>query len=301
MLKRSRLAFAMSISAAVLCGCGGAAETARTTTDASPVAAAKDKKHQFESAKADCMKQKGFKYVAYVKPEKQLSDQDRKLASGDYEAMRTYREKYGFGIFSRHVYPTEIGIETSHEEVDDDPNVKILRKFSPAQHDAYNKAKDACISAASKQVLGLTVKSNIDYFGQYTLSLRRLRGAELDGDAKLVELAGSMATCLKGKGHPVKDTKPSRMQRRGEDLFMDQQGAIGREQQGDLPKGPKMTKETRQFQMPTLSPQQARPYLDKEIKAALDDLECGKDFYATYEPRDTAIKQRLNEQFASSF
>ncbi|MEV1167222.1 hypothetical protein [Nonomuraea sp. NPDC049784] len=78
------------LALAVLCGCGGAAETAAAP---SPSAAAKDKKHQFEAAKADCMKQKGFKYIPYVYPQPQGTEEGRRRAAGDYQAMRKYREK----------------------------------------------------------------------------------------------------------------------------------------------------------------------------------------------------------------
>ncbi|MEU1728538.1 hypothetical protein [Nonomuraea sp. NPDC005692] len=48
-----------------------------------------------------------------------------------------------------------------------------------------------------------------------------------------------------------------------------------------------------------LTPAQAQPYLAKEIKAALDDLECGKDFYRAYTPKVEAITQRIAEEFGS--
>ncbi|MEW9549864.1 hypothetical protein [Nonomuraea sp. NPDC050783] len=288
MLKRSRLTLALSAAAAVLCGCGGAA----ASPAAAPSTAVQDKKRQFETVKADCMKQKGFTYVPYVKPEKQESDQERELASGDYAAMRAHREKYGFGIFSLHIYPKELGDPAQ------DPNVKIAGALSPSQGEAYQQAKDACTGVAGKQVLGLTLKSGIDYYSQLAQAHKRAKAAELDGDPELVSLAGSMATCLKGKGYTVSDTRPTAMAGRGETAFMEQQSTLGREQQGDLPDRPKMTKDTKQFQMPTLTPEQARPYLAKEIKAALDDLECGKDFYAAYTPRETALQRQVNDRFA---
>ena len=48
---------------------------------------------------------------------------------------------------------------------------------------------------------------------------------------------------------------------------------------------------------PTLTPEEARPYLNKEIKAALDDLECGKDFYPAYLPKEKAVDQQIYEEF----
>ncbi|MER6575525.1 hypothetical protein [Nonomuraea sp. NPDC001023] len=293
MLKRSRLAIAMSLSAAVLCGCGGAAEPTGGAETAQPsrAAAAKDKKHQFEAAKADCMKQKGFKYVPYVKPEDKSED-TRKRNSGDYQAMRKYRAKYGFGRFAIHVYPTE-GPDAQAEM---DPNVKIQEDLSPAQNDAYNKAINVCMVTAGKQALGLTLKSRMDYYNQLGLARKRAKAAELDGDPRLVELTGPMATCLKGKGYSVTDTKPTAMNLRGDEEFGRQQDKLGRAQQKNLPDDEKRTSGS--FIMPELTPEAAKPYLAKEIKAALDDLECGKDFYATYVPKEAALEQKINDQFA---
>ncbi|MFC7588846.1 hypothetical protein ACFQYP_37980 [Nonomuraea antimicrobica] len=118
---------------------------------ASTTAAAKDKKQQFEAAKADCMKQKGFKYVPYVKPEEQVSEEERKRDSGDYQAMRKYREKYGFEAFSQFVYPDEIGIPAAVADHEADPNAAVIGSLSGAQLDAYNKAKDGCVSQAAKR------------------------------------------------------------------------------------------------------------------------------------------------------
>ncbi|MEV0379294.1 hypothetical protein [Nonomuraea sp. NPDC050643] len=300
MLKRSRLALALSFSVAVLCGCGGAAESAQPTP-ATSTTAVKDKKHRFESVKADCMKRQGFKYVAYVKPEEQETEQDRKVASGDYEAMRKHREKYGFGVFSMFVYPKELRApEHMGGEAVQDPNIKIQTSLSPAQDTAYRKAKDTCVAQAGKQVLGLTLKSNMDYFNSVTLAHRQAKTRELDGDAELAELAGVMASCLKGKGDTVGETKPTVMARLGEDRFMFELDKIGRRQDDKVPDvaPPRKPGKGMQLHMPDLTPQDARPYLGKEIKAALDDLECGKDFYAIYQPRVSALQQQINDRYA---
>ncbi|WP_433519512.1 hypothetical protein ACQP2T_30585 [Nonomuraea sp. CA-143628] len=48
---------------------------------------------------------------------------------------------------------------------------------------------------------------------------------------------------------------------------------------------------------PNLKPARARPYLDKEIKAALKDLRCGKDFYPAYSPKAIEITSRVYQGF----
>ncbi|GAA3254271.1 hypothetical protein [Nonomuraea helvata] len=287
------------LALAVLCGCGGAAETAAPPSPSA--AAAKDKKHQLEAAKADCMKQKGFKYVAWVKPELPETEEDRSRAAGDYQAMRKYREKYGFGIFAEFIYPKEMDTtEAQGERGAADPNAKIQEALSDTQLGAYYKAKDACMVTAGKQVLGVTLKSNIDYYNQIALARKRATSSTLDTDAKLMELAATMATCLKGKGYTVGDTTPTAMAKRGENAFFEQLDKVGREQDDSVPNVPPPTKkgQSQPINMPRLTAEQARPYLAKEIKAALDDLECGKDFYPAYTPRKSAIDTQIRAQFA---
>ncbi|MEV4186201.1 hypothetical protein AB0J28_32715 [Streptosporangium canum] len=48
---------------------------------------------------------------------------------------------------------------------------------------------------------------------------------------------------------------------------------------------------------PGLSPDEARPYLVGEVKAALDDLECGRDFHAAFKPRQQKIHDRVYRKF----
>ncbi|MEV0230598.1 hypothetical protein [Nonomuraea sp. NPDC050786] len=288
------------LALAVLCGCGGAAETTAPPSP-SPAAAAKDKKHQLEAAKADCMKQKGFKYVAWVKPEIPTGEEDRLRDAGDYQAMRKYREKYGFGIFAEYVYPQEMDTpQAQAERGAADPNAKIQEALSDTQLGAYYKAKDACMATAGKQVLGVTLKSNIDYYNQIAMARKRATSSTLDTDPKLMELSTAMATCLKGKGYTVGDTTPTAMAKRGETAFSEQQDKLGREQDDTVPDVPSPGKkgQRQEIHMPRLTAEQAKPYLAKEIKAALDDLECGKDFYPAYTPRKSAIDAQIRAQFA---
>ncbi|MEV0348899.1 hypothetical protein AB0H88_24245 [Nonomuraea sp. NPDC050680] len=54
-----------------------------------------------------------------------------------------------------------------------------------------------------------------------------------------------------------------------------------------------------QYYEPRIPVNTARQYLNREIKAALDDLECGKDFYAAYLPRNAEIVRRVEREFGS--
>ncbi|WP_188192171.1 hypothetical protein [Nonomuraea sp. SYSU D8015] len=277
-------------AAAAISGCGGAAESAAPSPSPS-----QDKRHQLEAAKADCMKQKGFEYVAFVQ-EFKGTDQDDKRAAGDYQAMQKYREKHGFGVFSRHVYP-----QAASRGADpvSNPNGKIQSSLSSAQMGAYRKALDACTSTSIKQVLGLEVKSDRDYYTLRNKAARKAVDGTLNTDPTLVELASAMATCLKGKGYSIADTTPAAMSGRGQKEFLVQEDKLGREQFDDVPDvtPPANEDEIPMYVAPNLTPEQARPYLQKEVEAALDDLECGKDFYAAYMPKESAIQKQVNDQF----
>ncbi|MEU7742268.1 hypothetical protein [Nonomuraea sp. NPDC049158] len=298
MPKRSPLAPVVALVALVaLGGCGGTAEKA---PQPSQTVAAKDKKHLLESVKADCMKLKGFKYVAYVPAEKQESEDDKARNLGDYQAMRKHREKYGFGVFAMHVYPKEMGnpaVKPDNPEIN--PNWKIQTSLSKAQATAYQKAADGCMIEAAKKVLGKTVKSMDDYFNQQNRASDQASARTIDSDPKLIELASAMAGCLKGKGYPIGKTTPTAMSRQGQKVFLAQEDKLGRQQRDDVPDVAPPVKEGEMAMTyaPTLTPEEARPYLNKEIKAALDDLECGKDFYPAFMPKGEAVTQQINEEF----
>ncbi|MEO3874401.1 hypothetical protein ABGB18_36885 [Nonomuraea sp. B12E4] len=280
MPRRSTFALALSFSATLLCGCGGATESPRPA----PVATAgMDKKHQIEAVKADCMKERGFKYVAWVQP-KEKTEEERSRASGNYQAMRKYRQKYGFGIWSIPVYREEMNRLAGVPEPGSDPNMQVALNLSPTQQEAWTKARDTCTSEAVTQVLGLTVKSHGDLIQQMLAARKRAMTAELDGDPELRELTAAMSDCLRSKGYAVSDTAPTALAGRGGDVFDLQRVEINKKQHVEA--------------FVEFTPQQARPYLNREIKAALDDLECGKDFYAAYMARESAIENRISDQFA---
>ena len=142
------------VATAVLSGCGGDAEpTAKSASPASkPAATTQEKRRQFQSVKADCMKQKGFKYIAYVPAEDPDTEGERKRRAGDYEALKAQRAKYGFGVFSLFVYPKGPDAPDSMPDLSgDDPNDKIRAKLSPAQRTSYWKAMTACFVVAASR------------------------------------------------------------------------------------------------------------------------------------------------------
>ncbi|WP_433225578.1 hypothetical protein [Microtetraspora malaysiensis] len=262
---------------ALVAGCG-------TGTTASPSAApspTQDKAYMIQAAKADCMKTKGFRYVPYVYRLK-LSEQDTKPF--DYATEKASRSKYGFGIF--------IGLgpdKTPDPDPEADPNVAIVTNLSPAQSSAYKKAAENCVVQAARQVTGKNVKSWSDWYGQAGEVLQRLWKRELDGDPKLVQLASDMGDCLTGKGYRVTATNPVAMH----------EWALQTVQRDLLGRHKTMTSDGdgATFRPITIPPDEARRKLNKEIKLALDDLECGKQFYPAFLPKWTKLERRVYDEF----
>ncbi|WP_327587442.1 hypothetical protein OHA25_10885 [Nonomuraea sp. NBC_00507] len=275
---------------AVLClvGMAGCASTTQArpapeTISGSP----SDQPQRIQSAIADCMKQKGFKYVAWV-PDPKIDDEWKKATSGDYAAMRKERQEQGFGVFFLLAHPDRKQALWSET---DSPNFAIKNELSPAQQAAYDKALTSCKAQAVKQVTGRVVKSDEDRAEQENQMIKQTLDRELNGDPRLVELASAMGDCLKGKGYRVDSVKPVDMSHRGWKEFEEQKKRIALND--DIP-----DKDSRGGYIdPRLPPATARQHLAKEVRAALDDLECGKDFYAAYMPKQNEISRRVVQLF----
>lgn len=275
------------LALAVLTGCSATPAAVGTPP------AKQDKRHQIEATQADCMKQKGFRYVPYTQ-KMDLPEQRKKAFTGDYAAMKAERTKYGFFVFAAFVYPKEMNSPAvKPDNPDIDPNWAILNALSPAQRKAYQKASTACELDAITKVTGRRVTSLQDWTTQMDEAIKARTERELDGDPKIVEPAAAMADCLKAKGYRIDSNKPTALEDRGRVAFEAQKTEIAKND--DIPD---TGLEKGQYFEPTnLTPDEARPYLNKEVKAALDDLECGKDFYATYLPRADEIERQINAEF----
>ncbi|MEV6151826.1 hypothetical protein AB0L53_15920 [Nonomuraea sp. NPDC052129] len=287
MFKRSTLAVTM-LCAVTLAGCSSSpeAQPAKTTT----ASGKSDKPQQIQSLMADCMKQKGFRYVAWVPQPKPETDND-KAANGDYEAMKRVRSKQGFNVFFTVADPAAMRKQAAYTR-DDDPNTPIRDALSKAQLRSYDKVLDGCHVKALKDVTGKVVKSMDDEYEQYEKAFKAAFERELNGDPELVELAATMADCVKGKGYRVDSVSPTSMEERGFQEFSAQMNAIAKKQ-GLVDEGA----DENTIYPPKLSQAAANQYLAKEIKAALDDLECGKDFYPAFFPKLGRIADRLDSEF----
>ncbi|MEU0568706.1 hypothetical protein ABZ297_25465 [Nonomuraea sp. NPDC005983] len=257
----NRLIVCGLLGLALASGCSAAKESA----DAPPA----DKRRVRESVTADCMKQKGFSYTPFISPSTQ-SDLEKRVAGGEYAALKETRSKYGFGIFSTVVYPAQ-------KQPVEDPNEKTKKALPASQRKAYQAAGEACYLSSAKQVLGLELTS-IRQLSDMTAKAIEDIDKEMDADPKLVELAGPFAECLRSKGQVVSSSAPNGVNSNGPGIWMDQLRKLG----GNVSAG------------------KARPYLAKEVKAALDDLECGKDFYAVYNPKFARLTIEARTKFGFS-
>ncbi|MET9243140.1 hypothetical protein [Nonomuraea sp. NPDC003709] len=243
---------------AVLTGCGG--DPAPAADGGGGGGATMDKARERETVIATCMKQKGFTYTPSVSP-------PRKSAANpaDYAAMKAERGKNGFGVFSAVVYPKPPETQAP------DPNQATIDGLSGARRDAYLKILNECRVTALRQVNGLKATSVADYQDQMATEIENI-DKTLDGDPKLLELTAPFAECLKSKGERVTSEKPVALSSRGVVLWSEQADRLGK--------------------AGTVTAEAARPYLAREIKSALVDLECGKDFYAAFIP----LQKRLTNE-----
>ncbi|MEV0387395.1 hypothetical protein [Nonomuraea sp. NPDC050643] len=262
------------IATAILATLTGCASSDGNEAGATPSADPANQQRQTQTQLATCMKGKGFAYHPMVSmPE--LPDAVKQEMSGDYPAMKKYRSKYGFGFAASIVYPNDgVGrmARQMGEDDTDDPNGKVIAGLSKPQREAYFEAMEACNLEMFNKATGKKHKSMQEVAEAQGEMLKQIIGREIDGDPKLVELASAFADCLKGKGYRVTSQRPSDIARSTESSFMTEFGRLGRKQN------------------PTAD--EARPLLRREIKAALDDLECGKEFYAAYRPKADEVYKR---------
>ncbi|MER5419930.1 hypothetical protein [Streptosporangium roseum] len=275
------------LALAVLTGCGAEAPAAAPVTGkASTAADPHGKRRQVEAARADCMKQKGFKYIPNISPPETADEEKLLQRSGDYAAMREYREKHGFGVFFALAYPDDP--EEGTDQPLPDPNMKLAESFSKTQYEAWSAADDICYATVFTKFTGKKIPSQDDVYTQADTLYWKTKERLLDGDPRLAELAGDFGDCLKGKGYPVTSLRPTALETNGRDTFEKQRTATLNKH---------MESEAKGIDAWRLPPDAARPYLAKEIKVALDDLECGKDFYAEYRPRSEKLRDEIWDQF----
>ncbi|MFI9559280.1 hypothetical protein [Nonomuraea endophytica] len=228
-----------------------------------------------ESLTADCMKRRGFTYrmaVATPTPDP--------LSDGDYPAIVADRKKYGFRVFAPLVDPVDAKLA-----VEADSNDVLADALSPTQQKAYQEAMTTCYVWAAGRALGKKVTSHDDLNKQITDAVDAALGQEFDGDPGMVELARKYASCLAARGRPVGDVRPSKIKWQVRQTVYNQLWAVGRRQQAEPVPG------RRYF--PNLTRAQAEPYFREEVRAAVDDIECGEKFHLAFQPRAKRVQDRI--------
>ncbi|MGW5091000.1 hypothetical protein [Streptomyces coelicoflavus] len=230
-----------------------------------------------ENAIAACMKKRGFSYtpVPGVEPNEEMNAGEGR----DYGLAKKYREKYGFGTYSRIVYPNDPAVTLPEEE--SDPNDSYRSSLPAAQQKKYDKAlgrlrfilkdngviqrppKDGCVAQAELKVYGPPKsKAEQDRENAEQQERDKQAGQALNGDPQLVSLAQAYADCLRKEGITVTTTQPTSIADMVKFQVADQippDGLPGKEE--------------------------ALAKLPGEIDLALKDLECGKQFRTAYWPK----------------
>ncbi|MEU6341484.1 hypothetical protein ABZ883_11120 [Streptomyces sp. NPDC046977] len=269
----------------------GAASSATTPAAAStapaggqleiPADADEDTKRSYiaQNATAACMRAKGFTYTPHVTD--YGADALSAVDGQDYALAKTFREKYGFGIYAGAVYrddPDVWGSKAYNDQQETSPDEAYLNALTPTQRKAYDQAmggarmasggkkemSPGCVKDAYLKAYGPD-KSQAEIDRQTAADQEQDRQAHqaLDGDPQLVSLAQKFAGCLRGEGIPVTTTQPTSI---GDMVKFQVSAQMPMDGVLSLDKGTALTRLTR------------------EIDLAKKDLACGKDFRAAYFP-----------------
>ncbi|WP_152360691.1 hypothetical protein [Microlunatus speluncae] len=268
-----------------------------------PVDQAKQKADQqkIEEAVARCMKEQGFEYT----PQQPMDwPEPPKIDLTD----RGWVEKYGYGISTRDEEPMP---------QQEDPNGDRIKKMTKKQQDAYFKALhgdgggmattrggggggvpigggDAgCYGKAQQEVFPDAKPVDFEEFKDLFDAMAKL-DQQVESDPRVAPLITEWAGCLAGAGHggfsKIKEPEDS-IQKKWADLngwkFMnDSDGGSGSVVQAQ-PAGPDRNPP---------DPQKVAKLRADEIKLALADTDCRKDYTKTATDVRTELEQRFIDE-----
>jgi hypothetical protein len=266
---------------------------------------AKADQQKIEEAVARCMKEQGFDYTPRPvvdmpePPEVNLAD-------------RSWVEKYGYGISTRDEKP---------ELEQADPNGDRLKKMTEKQRDAYFKAlhgtgggravtrsgggggpapaqgkpgeeDSGCYGKAQQEVFPDAKPLDFSEFEDLFEAMSKL-DQQVESDPRVAPLVTEWAGCLAGAGHggfsKINDPEQS-IQKKWADLngwkyMADEDG--GSSVQMARPAG---------GEAKPPDPEKAAELRAEEIKLALADVDCRKDYAATVEQVRTELETRFIEE-----
>jgi hypothetical protein len=220
----------------LLAACGDASESvtdpssaagARSTAGASDqVKTAQDdsvRQQKAENAIADCMKQKGFSYVpnksSFDAREAQfnyLQSQfvDRTSLLQPDAVVRPLRQKYGFGVAAKDVYPDDpaVVVPKVAEGATEDPNAAIRKGLDGATRQAYDQALGTETKGDAKGVVGCAQKAYEKFLGTTDVNRKHSEDQKVwnafSSAPQVVQAAKKYGDCLHNKGYRITSTKP---------------------------------------------------------------------------------------------
>ena len=252
-----RVILMVVLGLSVLTGClAGCRSDSTMVAPAGRAAQADPKQQKYENLVAECMTGQGFAYVPH--PAVTPADSADTLYSGWKSVLqppgdvRTFRQKYGFGLYARLVYPNDPVL--SHGSAPDadrepNPNITIRDALDADRQQAYDVKLHDCGGVAGREV--------------YPSSPAGEPGHRALSDPKVLAAVEEYAGCLRTKGHQVPDPEPGTIETT---LYDQATEAFGRR---DL-FNPDAAEQ--------LSAAEARSGLTAEITLALTDLDCRADY-----------------------
>ncbi|MBB5080816.1 hypothetical protein [Nonomuraea endophytica] len=235
-----------------------------------------------ESLMAACMKEQGFRYIPIDSPR-------RPPRQNTPEQERQSRARYGFKVFAMYVHTTdqEAG---GLAALPFDPNDRLTAALSLTQVRAYSRAYDVCLGSAVWQLTGRQVTGRFDLDRKREKALTQALAREFDSYPPAQLSARKYAACLEDYGYTVRSALPSRISSQLMESFVAERTRLAG---AEFP-----IKEEGVEYLPTLSPSQAGPYLEREIKAALADLTCATRTFRWTHQRQAEVRERVAAEWA---
>ncbi|MFI6391319.1 hypothetical protein [Nonomuraea sp. NPDC050540] len=235
-----------------------------------------------ETLMAACMKEQGFRYIPADSPR-------RPPSQNTPEQERRSRATYGFKVFAMYVHTTdkEAG---GLAALPFDPNDRLTSALSLTQLRAYSRAYDVCLGSAVLRLTGRQVTGRFDLDRKRKKALGQALAREFDSYPPARMSARKYAACLEDYGYTVRSALPSRISSQLMESFVAERNRLAG---AEFP----IRKEGVEY-LPTLSPAQAGPYLDREIKAALADLTCATRTFRRTHQRQAETRERVAREWA---
>ena len=251
------------------------------------------KKQKAENLIADCMKKQGFQYTPHVSADGesgQFSFAGQLSVLEPADEVRKFRQKYGFGVMSRLVYPNDPAVAVPDMDPSKNPNNAIREGLDRNRRKAYDLALDGVVDSGADgqhkgdvKEPGCSGKAYSEVFGDTTPDKATLRARQraygaFQADPQVVAAAQQWADCLRGQGYKVQDARPGAIEVALATVAMD----------GGLPAGPGDSAEVPADGAATaaaggsasVQAADASAGLQREIKAALADLDCRTGYAA---------------------